>query len=69
MGLAGFPNTSAAPQQGQFHAAGLGAAGAAGLAAQQVRYCSSRVRGVSSMTVFLLQDTVYNLMGLLMVDR
>jgi hypothetical protein len=36
MGLAGFPNTSAAPQQGQFHAGGLGA-GAAGLA-QQVRH-------------------------------
>jgi hypothetical protein len=33
MGLAGFPNTSAAPQQGQFHAGGLGA-GAAGLAQQ-----------------------------------
>lgn len=36
MGLAGFPNTSAAPQQGQFHAGQLGAAGAAGLTAQQV---------------------------------
>jgi len=34
MGLAGFPNTSAAPQQGQYHGGGL-AAGAAGL--QQVR--------------------------------
>jgi hypothetical protein len=38
MGLAGFPNASAAPQQGQFHAGGLGA-GAAGLA-QQVRLFS-----------------------------
>jgi hypothetical protein len=37
MGLAGFPNTSASPQQGQFHGGGLAAAGAAGLA-QQVRY-------------------------------
>jgi hypothetical protein len=36
MGLAGFPNTSAAPQQGQHYAGGL-AAGAAGL--QQVRGC------------------------------
>eukprot|EP00775_Hariotina_reticulata_P003106 gene3106-3384_t len=35
MGLAGFPNTSAAPQQGPFHGGGLAAAGAAGLAAQQ----------------------------------
>jgi hypothetical protein len=37
MGLAGFPNTSAAPQQGQYHGTGL-AAGTAGL--QQVRVAS-----------------------------